>query len=467
MRAYDFSRTSRKVPLVSTEYRDIRTPIPAPGTEEMLARLDAVESRSAHGQLPIVWDGANDYSVLDIAGNEFIDFTSGIFVANIGHGNEVLRARLETALNIDPLHSYAYATEIRAIYLEKLTAWSGFEKAFLVSTGTEAVEAAVKLMHMHGMKHRRRRLGIICIEGAFHGRTLGAQLLGGDDAQRSWIGYDDPSIIRFPFPSQEILSARNEPPAVFFRSWLNVILQAKHLDPDLDFCGVMLETFQGWSAQFYPPEFVQEIEVFCRWHNLLLCFDEMQAGFARTGRKFGYEHYGVHPDLICVGKGMGGGLPLSGVLGRAEIMDLPDVGNMSSTHGGNPLCCAAGLAVIEEIERLDLVKQSEIRGLILDGRLHRHCGGPVKHIEAGRGLIAALIFETAEFASRVAERCMQKGLLVVHTGRESIKIGPPLTIPDAALIEGVSVLADAINEIEAESKQFMDFHAGHFIKRSA
>jgi 4-aminobutyrate aminotransferase-like enzyme len=169
----------------------------------------------------------------------------------------------------------------------------------------------------------------------------------------------------------------------------------------------------------------------------------MQSGFARTGRKFGYEHYGVKPDLICVGKGMGGGFPVSGVLGRSDVMDLPEVGNMSSTHSANPLACAAGLAVIEEIELLDLVSETERKGQILMDELC-HIGEPY-----GKGLIASLIFKDAEFASRVAERCYQKGLLVVHTGRESIKIGPPLTIPDDALLEGVEVLCEAIAEVDS------------------
>ena len=434
------------MPLVSTQFREIRTDIPAPGTAEVLARLDTVESRSMHGQLPIVWDHAFDHYVSDNCGNMFLDFTSGIFVANVGHSNLAIVEAMQETMNIEPLHSYAYATQIRAEYLERLTQWSGFEKAFLLSAGTEATEAALKLMRMHGYKTGKRRPGILCIDGNWHGRTMGAQLMSSNSTQKAWIGFDDPSITHFPFPTQEILKIRNQTGAEFFRDWLPRILAAKGLEADKDFCGVMLETFQGWAAWFYPPDFVQEIEKWCRENGLLLCFDEMQAGFARTGRKFGYEHYGVKPDLICVGKGMGGGLPLSGVLGRAEVLDLPEVGNMSSTHGGNPLCCAAGLAVIDEIERLDLVKQSEIKGQILQGRLNRHCGVPVKEI-TGRGLIAALHFPTAEFASRVAERCMEKGLLVVHTGRESIKIGPPLTIPDDALIEGVGVIAEAIKEL--------------------
>ena len=450
MSAYPFSRESRAVPKVSTGFREIRTGIPAPETEKILVRLDAVESRSMHGQLPIVWSDARDYMVWDILANRFLDFTSGIFVANVGHSNEAVLEAVRGASRWNEFpHSYAYATEIKAEYLERLTQWSGFEKAFLLSAGTEATEAALKLMRMHGQKLGKRRPGILCIDGNWHGRTMGAQLISSNAAQKAWIGFDDPSITHFPFPTQEILTIRKQTGAEFFRDWLPRILAAKGLEADKDFCGVMLETFQGWAAWFYPPDFVQEIEKWCRENGLLLCFDEMQAGFARTGRKFGYEHYGVKPDLICVGKGMGGGLPLSGVLGMAEILDLPEVGNMSSTHGGNPLCCAAGLAVIDEIERLDLVNETARKEMILFpelANLRLSCGSRVTGFW-GHGLIAAVHFDSAELASRVSERCMEKGVLVVHTGRESIKLGPPLTIPDAALIEGVGVIAEAIKEL--------------------
>jgi len=449
MSAYSFSRESRAVPFVNTEHRHIHTEIPAPGAKEILERLDVVESRSMHGQLPIVWDHALDHYVADNCGNMFLDFTSGIFVANVGHSNLAVVEAVREAMNIEPLHSYAYATEIRAKYLERLTQWSGFEKAFLLSSGTEATEAALKLIRMRGQKLGKRRPGILCIDGNWHGRTMGAQLMSSNAAQKAWIGFDDPSITHFPFPTQEILTIRQQTAAEFFRDWLPRILAAKGIDARRDFCGVMLEAFQGWSAWFYPPDFVQEIEKWCRENSLLLCFDEMQAGFARTGRKFGYEHYAVKPDLICVGKGMGGGLPLSGVLGRAEILDLPEVGNMSSTHGGNPLCCAAGLAVIDEIERLDLVNETARKEMILFpalANLRLSCWSRVTGFW-GHGLIAAVHFDSAELASRVAERCMEKGVLVVHTGRESIKLGPPLTIPDAALIEGVEVIAEAIKEL--------------------
>jgi len=458
MAAHAFSRLPQTVPLVSTANRRIQTDIPAPGTREVLERLEACESRSMHGQLPLIWDRAEDFSIFDGAGNCWIDFTSTIFVANVGHSNARVTAAIKDALD-RPLYScYAYANETRARYLERLVAFAGppFEKAFLLSAGTEATEAALKLMRMHGQKQGKRRRGIICIEGNWHGRTLGAQMLSSNLAQREWIGYQDADIHHISFPYPWTLDGRSG--KAFLEGELGR-LHAAGIDLAQDVCGFMLETFQGWGAVFYPTDFVQSIEAVCCKYGILLAFDEMQAGFARTGRAFGFQHYGVTPDLICCGKGMGGGVPLSGVLGRAEIMDLPDIGNMSSTHSANPLVCAAGLAVIEEIEGRNLIAESARKGdLLFDGlgRLQARFPDRISRL-LGRGMIAAVLFRnptTGEadglFTSRVAERCMQKGLLVVHTGRESIKIGPPLTITDAALAEGVDVLGEAIAEVAAE-----------------
>ena len=458
MAGYDFSRAPVAVPLVDTVNRRIQTPIPAPGTQGILERLDRLESRSMHGQLPLVWDKASGHTITDALGNRWIDFTSCIFVSNVGHSNPHVTNAIRATLD-HPLYScYAYGNETRAIYLEKLIAFAGhpFEKAFLLSAGTEATESAIKLMRMHAQQIGKRRRGIICIEGNWHGRTLGAQMLSSNLAQRSWIGYQDSDIhhIAFPYP----WALKGQTPESFLESSL-AGLQSQGIDLSKDVAGFMLETFQGWGAVFYPSEYVRAIEAVCRRHGILLTFDEMQAGFARTGKKFGFQHYGVTPDLICCGKGMGGGVPISGVLGRAEIMDLPEIGNMSSTHSANPLVCAAGLAVIEEIENRNLVAESYRKGTLLFDALEKlraRFPERISHV-LGKGMIAAVLFRSPQtgeadglFTSRVAERCMQKGLLVVHTGRESIKMGPPLTIDDSALLEGVEVMAESISEIAAE-----------------
>lgn len=453
-----FSMVPKDVTKIRTKHRLIETSIPAPGTAEIIERLYKVESRSMHGQLPLVWSKAEDFNVYDIAGNKWIDFTSTIFVANVGHSNQHVTSAVKAVLD-HPLYScYAYANTVRAKYLEKLISFAGkpFEKAFLLSAGTEATEAALKLMRMNGQHSGKRRRGIICIENNWHGRTLGAQMMSSNVAQRDWVGYQDEDIHHIPFPYPWRASALTG--EEFLSQGLRD-LSSKGVDLSQDICGFMLETFQGWGAVFYPKDFVKSIEKVCRNNRILLAFDEMQAGFGRTGFNFGYEHYGVTPDLICIGKGMGGGLPLSGVLGRSDIMDLPEVGNMSSTHSASPLVCAAGLAVIEELESKNLVNEARRKGKVFREALELVQKRFPNHIPwvLGEGMIMAMLFhnpETGEpdglFASRVAERCMQKGVLVVHTGRESIKFGPPLTIPDNALLEGVSVLSDSIAEVLSE-----------------
>ena len=187
----------------------------------------------------------------------------------------------------------------------------------------------------------RTKNKIICIENNWHGRTLGAQMLSSNVGQKEWIRESDKDIIYIPFPYPWEVSETNSQDFL-----LNSIAELESNNSDLtrDVCGFMLETFQGWGSIFYPSSYVKAIDELCKKHDILLTFDEMQSGFARTGKAFGYMHYDVDPDLICLGKGMGGGVAVSGVVGRDWIMDLPDVGNMSSTHSANPIACAAGKA---------------------------------------------------------------------------------------------------------------------------
>ncbi len=334
---------------IKTKNIIINTKVPARGTNKIIKSLEKSESRSMQGQLPLIWAKADGHSLFDIAGNKFIDFTSTIFVTNIGHSNENLIKNLKKALDKKLLHSYAYFNKSREQYLKSLVKFAGknFDKAFLMSAGTEATEAALKLMRLNGQKLKKRKLGIICIDGNWHGRTMGAQMMSGNKNQKKWIGYEDKNIhhIKFPYP----WDLTNTTPKKFLYKSLQKLKKKINLKKDV--CGFMLETFQGWGAIFYPKDFVKEIYKICKQNKILLTFDEMQAGFARTGKKFGYEHYDVKPDLICCGKGMGGGVALSGVIGKKNIMDLPSVGEMSSTNSANPLACVAGMSVIEEINK--------------------------------------------------------------------------------------------------------------------
>jgi len=455
MSSHIFPREPIEVPFINTSNREIKTAIPAPGTKEILEELDRVESRSMHGQIPIIWDSANDCNIFDIGGNKFLDFTSAIFFANVGHSNQRVKEAMHSMLSKPLLGCYAYGNEIRAKYLKKLIEFCGptFDKAFLLSAGTETTDAALKLMRMFGQSQEKQRLGIIAFENNWHGRTMGAQMMSGNEQQKKWVGFSDKDIHHLAFPYPWVL--KGESGESFFQRHVESLINSG-INPKNDICGMILETFQGWGAVFYPKDFVSSVKNFCVENNIILTFDEMQAGFARTGKAFGYEHYEVIPDLMCCGKGMGNGYPLSGVIGKGDIMDLPEIGNMSSTHSANPMGCAIGLSVLEEIESRNLIYESSRKGIILKDKLNdlkNQSDGCISNI-LGEGLISAVLFQDPatgmpdrSIASKVAQKCYEKGLLVVHTGRESIKLGPPLTITDEALVEGIDVLIESFFEV--------------------
>ncbi|SVC09275.1 uncharacterized protein METZ01_LOCUS262129, partial [marine metagenome] len=346
------------------------------------------------------------------------------------------------------MHTYTYPSKERAEYLEYLIEQTPaqFEKAYLISSGTEATETALKLMRMHGKKLEKRKGGIICFDGAFHGRTMGAQMMTGDLSARDWIGYQDPNIHHLPFPYP--WEVNREQVQNFFNNKIEILLRQKSLDPNKDLCGIMMEAFQGWGAIFYPEDFVHEVISYAREKEILVAFDEMQSGFGRTGQLFGYMHYGIEPDILCCGKGASSGIPLSIVMSSKEVMDLPDVGSMSSTHSANPISCVAGHENLRTILDDGLIENSKNLGYLLHQELNNikeEFGDHCKHI-FGKGLLAGLVFTNSagnpltSLCDNISEKAFQRGLLIVHTGRESIKIAPPLCITKDALLEGISVL---------------------------
>jgi 4-aminobutyrate aminotransferase / (S)-3-amino-2-methylpropionate transaminase / 5-aminovalerate transaminase len=451
---YEFQKNPVNVPKVRTQFRNIQTAIPAPGTAEIFDKLSRYESRSMHGQIPIVWDRAEDFSVWDHAGNRWIDFTSTIFVANAGHANHRVTQAVIDVLKHDLVHTYTYASRLRAEYLEYLIKHTPaqFEKAFLLSAGTEATECAVKLMHMNAQKRGKRRAVVLSFEGAMHGRTLAAAHMGGSPAGRAWIACECPNFSRLGYPYFWELEEKGISGAEQFAKDVET-LKARGLDPKQDIAGMMVESYVGWGAVFLPKDYAQAMAKWCKENDILLCFDEIQAGFGRTGKLFAYQHYDVEPDMICVGKGISTGLPLAAVMGPTSIMDIPDVGSMSSTHSANPISCAAGLATFQEIVERKIVEGAERKGALLHAeleKLRQRFPDRIKRV-IGRGMVAAVIVvdpETgapdADLGNWTCEIAMQKGLILVHTNRESIKIGPPLTISDEALVEGVEVLGEAL-----------------------
>ncbi len=459
---YKFSQIPVEVPFLATKYRKINTAIPAPETLKILLDLEKYESRSMHGQLPIVWDKAEDFQVYDICGNCWIDFTSTIFVANAGHANPQIVSAIQNTIDQKLLHTYTFPHETRTLFLKKLIELTPeqFEKAFLLSAGTEASECALKLMRMHGQTISPDKLEIISFQGAMHGRTMGAEMLKGESLQSSWIGYRDPHIHHLPFPYP--WTANNSPGknydwAKHFEKEMQA-LKANGLNFD-NIAGFMVEPYLGWGAIFYPGGYIKALANFAKEYDCLITFDEIQGGFGRSGKLFVYQHYDVEPDLLCLGKALSGSLPLSAVIGSRKILDIPEFGSMSSTHSANPLCCAAGLANLKALESGKLISESARKGNIFHQRLNKlkeKYSDRISYV-LGKGLLAGVIFRdpgTGEpdglFASRVCEKAMQKGLLLVHTGRESIKMGPPLTITDEALHEGIDVLDEALSEVIQE-----------------
>ena len=455
MAGFNFNHKPQDVSKIETKFRKICTQIPNPNDIKMLEKAYELESRSMHGQIPIVWDRADDFQVFDAHGNCWIDFTSTIFVSNAGHGNARIKRAVTNVIEKPLLHTYTYMSQERLDYLDLLIKKTPkqFEKVFMLSAGTEATECALKLMREYGIKKDKNKGGVICFEGNWHGRTMGAQMMGWNPNQKSWIGYHDPNIYDIPFPYPWDKNAMRDPKKFFIDSIKN-LCEENDMNPEKDICGFMFETFQGWGAVFYPDEFVQTVSEFSKQYDILVAFDEMQSGFGRTGELFGYMHYGVEPDLLCCGKGASSGFPLALVLGSAEVLDIPDIGSMSSTHSANPIVCAAGKANLEALFEDGLIENSKQLGMRFHQELEKIRNKYSDYLNwiEGKGLLAALIFKDknnkplSSLCDSIAELCMQRGLLVVHTGRESIKLAPPLSITEDALLEGISVLEECIAE---------------------
>jgi len=299
-----------------------------------------------------------------------------------------------------------------------------------------------------------RKIGIVSYEGAFHGRTLGAQMIGGIPALKEWIVNLDADMVQVPFPD----GFRCEDTSFDF--FLKA-LEEKGFGPER-IAGVVTETFQGGSAAFMPTEYAERLAGWCRENEIVLIMDEVQAAFGRTGTMWGFEHYGIVPDIACCGKGITSGLPLSAVIGRADLMDQYPPGSMTSTHTGNPVCAAAALANLDIIVKDKLPGEAAKVGEVLHAGLceiqDQHsdiCGAAM-----GRGMVAGLhmvkaggMEPAARVATSVVDRCVEKGLLMFHPvglGGATVKIAPPLVTPEEAVKEGLEVLREAIEEARDE-----------------
>ncbi|MBM3496847.1 MAG: aspartate aminotransferase family protein [Armatimonadetes bacterium] len=445
-----FDLTPAPVPAVSTPFRRISSPIPHPDSIANLERLRRYEPRSMSGQPPIVWSRAEGVQVHDPFGNMWLDWSSGVLVTNVGHGHPAIRAAVKDQCDHPLLHNYCFPSEERAMLAQRLVelAPEGIGKCFLLTTGSEATECCLKLARTWGRETGgERKIGIIGFLQGFHGRTMGAQQMGPLGDGHRWIGNLDPDIHRIPFPDGYRVTDTG------FDAFLRE-LDRLGIEP-ATIAGVMVETYQGAGPDFLPVEYARELRRWCDRHGAALILDEVQAGFGRCGTFWGFEHYGVTPDLIACGKGITSSLPLAAVLGRADIMDLYPPGSMTSTHSGNPLCCRAALASIEVILSEGLVENARMMGDVLLPGLHAlQAEHPDRmgHV-TGKGLVAGIQVvkpgtkdPDPDAAHRIVEECFRAGLLLfapVGVGGACVKIAPPLCISEAAIRDGLAALTEA------------------------
>ena len=449
--------TPHDVAAVKTEYREIQTQLPAPESVPTLEKLRTFEPRSMSGQPPIVWDRAEGIHIYDKYGNKWIDWSSGVLVTNAGHNHPKIKQAMIDQINHGLVHNYCFPSEPRAKLAEMLVdvAPEGLDKVFLLTTGSEATECAIKLARTNGMQiGGPDKITIVTFDNAFHGRTLGAQMAGGIPGLKSWVVNLDPDMIQVPFPD----GFRGGPDTSF-----DLFLQSladQNVDPS-SVAGVMTETYQGGNSSFAPPEYMQKMRTWCDEHDIVLICDEVQAGFGRTGKFWGFEHYDITPDLICCGKGISSGMPLSAVIGRTQIMDQYPPGSMTSTHTGNPICATAAVASLQVIAEEKLVENSAAMGEILQAELRRIWKAYPENIGMvhGKGLVAALhmvvpggIDPDPEMASRIVMGCVERGVMLfapVGYAGASVKISPPLCITEAPLRESIAVLEEVLEEVLA------------------
>lgn len=454
-----FSLTPAEVPQVETKHRRIRTAIPNPATLPVIEQLMKCEPASMNSELPVVWDRALGYQVFDASGNCWIDFTSTIFVANVGHSHPRVVKAITDMAQRSLLNAYYYPTEIRSRLAKKLLGLVPpvLDKVLFLSTGAESTEVAAKITMIHGRKIAPSKDIVVAFEGSFHGKTMGAQTLGGKPGGKAWIKHFHPRVVHLEYPYPWVLEEMKMTGAEFFAHSLKK-LSGKGIDLE-EIAGFIAEPYQGWCAIFFPADYMNALREWSTKHRALLAFDEVQAGFGRTGKMFGFEHFGVIPDIICCAKALSASIPVSAVIASAAVLDADP--SLNSTHGGNPIGMAASLASIEVLESEDLVRESARKGELVKAELEKWAKARPDYVREiyGAGLLWGVFIRDpktgqldTELVDRIIEKGMQKGLLSIRTSSGTLKLGPPLVIPDDALVEGIGILRESLEECLAEKK---------------
>ncbi len=458
--AKEFSLVPTEIEPVSTKFRKLSGPIPNPQTIEQIEKLRQAEPLSMRGQPPIIWDHAEGVNVYDAHGNMWLDFSSGVLVTNAGHGHKRVTDAIIRQASKPLLTSYCFPNQPRVDLTHKLASLAPkpLNKVFLLSTGAETTECALKLMRTHGRKTGGdAKSVIVSFEGSFHGRTLGAQQLGGLGSGAAWIKNLDPEIVHVPFPDG--FRCEDTSFELFTKTLERLAVKPQNV------AGVISETYQGAGPNFMPKQYAKDLRKWCDKHGALLCFDEVQAGFGRCGKMWGFELYGVVPDLFCVGKGISSSLPISAVIGKEKVMDLYGPNEMTSTHSGNPVCCAAALASIEVIEQEKLVENAAKVGPVLQERLQeiRREFPETIGFAPGAGLVGGLLIVKKgtkdpdyDVAWSIINLCFRKGVIMfapVGVGGGCVKIAPPLCITEEAVEEGCEVLRETVREVVQSQKK--------------
>lgn len=403
---------------------------------------------------PIVCDRALNAELWDIEGRRYIDFAAGIAVLNTGHNHPKVKAAVEAQLqkfSHTCFHVALYPQYIElAERINRLTPGSSPKKTMFLSTGAEAVENAVKIARAH-----TGRSGVIAFSGAFHGRTLMAMALTGKvTPYKSGFGPFPPEVFHALYPNPyhgvSTEAALKSLEAVF----------ATEVDP-ARVAAIIVEPVQGEGGfNIAPPEFLQALRRICDQHGILLILDEIQTGFARTGRMFAVEHAGVEPDLMTMAKAIAGGFPLSAVTGKAEIMDAPKVGGVGGTYAGSPIACAAAHAVLDVIAEENLCARAERIGEMFAAGLRKIAGkgnrSPIGDIRNLGAMIAMELVKDGDpdkpdpdLVRALVAAAAEEGLILLSCGTRGnvIRFLPPLSISDELIAEGLGILEACLHRL--------------------
>ena len=438
--------------VAATRSIELRTAVPGPRSEEILARKQAAIAGPLGALFPIVAAEARGATITDVDGNTFLDFTGGVGCLNVGHSHPrvvaAAREQLEHFSHTDfTIVPYELYVELAERLLER-TPISGPKKAAFFNAGTEAVENAVKFARAY-----TKRPAVIAFEGGFHGRTLmSLSLTSKTHPYKAGLGPFAPEVYRVPFANDY----RGPDSATALAALERALITQVAAET---VAAIVVEPVQGEGGFLVaPPDFLAGVRRICDDNGIVLVADEVQTGFARTGKFFAIEHYDVEPDLITVAKSIAAGLPLSGVLGRAEIMDAPGPNAVGGTYVGNPVAQAAALAVLDVIEEEAICDRAVAIGETLRARM-LEWQGRFPEIGDVRGLGAMLAIELVhdresndpapELVTAVCEQALRSGLLLLSAGiySNAIRVLVPLTIADGELDEALDVWEGALEHV--------------------